>query len=847
MATSILALLSLMLTGYGLYHLFNVRLHWRLNPSVEIGTGFFIASAIVGLTLNLGLFSVEASSKAIALICGVAAALLLVIVGRNRRKEMKKLSIAGSLPKLELILVLISATYLSLILINNMSREVFPWDAFSTWIYRAKAWVLTNQAVEFVVVPLDQWLRGDTSTFTLAAAKYPIAVSAISAFSSAVSGGWSDQLASVPWFFSFFASLLIMVGLVRIQHPESTIIPLIGGALLITVPILHLHGVLAGYADIWVMGTGGMGLASVCVWMERRSTKILWLGVSLLVLGCFWKAEGWLWLSLGSLVILLRCLWHKFDWHLIFGIALITIAAWMLQPVNLGILGVWGIDADQLSLGVFGTVALKPYNPLDDYLTMTVWRGSFLLSVPFYLFSLVLILLLRLRHLYGYVLMGVMVATAHGTIFGLSSYSEYAQIGTAINRVFLQTLPVLVVTITAAVGEGWARISSKAEKSTVAFNYQIGYFSLTTLILAISALPLTVALFSPTTYGPNAYLGDEVHAAEDLRPVSGQLISGVNGHQFRGADIPIGVARVQVESAPWIQPRYLLAETWMAEPETVSFYWINTETPRVHSLPIPVSGHSVIDTAGYPDFWQRPIREMGYLVQPDSFETTALGPITLSNSLFTALPGLFNHWLSPASLNHRLINMSDGHIDAPIAFQSWLSVSFILICLLGALIAAVSPKRRASVFQFIFTGASILWLIGSFMHLNQTISLTTPLLDQREKSLDSVVADGSHLKDLSSRLMSDTAMLRKPILAIGLDERGRFDAQRLPFMLLPMRAASITEAQLANVEANMWDALVVFGQDPSLLTAAVERLTNAKGLKIEHQGHHYVLLKTAAR
>ena len=153
-----------------------------------------------------------------------------------------------------------------------MSRQVFPWDAFTTWMFRAKAWVTTDQAVDFAT--FNEWLVSGAG-FTLPAAHYPISVSAVAAFAAAVSGGWSDQAASIPWFFVMTASALIMAGLCRLQTPNHPFAALAGAALLVTAPLVHWHGVLAGYADIWVMGTSGMGLAGICLWTQRKARSTL--------------------------------------------------------------------------------------------------------------------------------------------------------------------------------------------------------------------------------------------------------------------------------------------------------------------------------------------------------------------------------------------------------------------------------------------------------------------------------------------------------------------------------------------------------------------------------------------
>ena len=53
--------------------------------------------------------------------------------------------------------------------------------------------------------------------------------------------------------------------------------------MLATTPLLHLHGSLAGYADIWVMGTSGMGLTGLCIWSQRQDRELL--AVSFLLFG----------------------------------------------------------------------------------------------------------------------------------------------------------------------------------------------------------------------------------------------------------------------------------------------------------------------------------------------------------------------------------------------------------------------------------------------------------------------------------------------------------------------------------------------------------------------------------
>ena len=847
MAMSFLALLSLTVCGYGLCHRAASRYPLASNSLIEVGLGFFVAAAAVGAILSVSWGSISQSSVVLAGISGVISILIIGSWFAASNSRVLPLNQPARLPKLGASLQAMVAAYLLLILMNNLSREIFPWDAFTTWMYRAEAWVLTQSGADFA--SLNQWLGNDGMGFTVAAAHYPIGVSAVAAFSSSLSGGWSDQVASLPWFFASFASVLTMAGLCRLQHPRSAVIPAAGATALATTPLVHMHGLLAGYADIWVLGTSGMGLAGLCIWTHHRSAGLLGLSFLLLFLGCFWKVEGWLWLALGGAVVAIQALWQRFGASTL-GVILGTLfALWLIQPLHLGTLGLWGINADGIQLGALATISLRPYNPIGDYLTMTFWQGNFLLLVPLYLAALIAILFVAPRRLSGYLLMGAGIIATHGIIFGLSGYSEFAQIGTAINRLLLQTLPVFIITIS-AVASGTAD-ADPPEVSQPVSPRAAGYGVFFTLLTAALALPLTLALLAPGSNATDSGArsdGDRgrVHyPASDLTAVVGTLTEGSRGYRFSGGDIPIGVAKAAMGN-PGMQPRYLVAESWMATPETVSFYWINTETPRVHSVPIEISGQSIIDMADYPDFWQRPIREMGYLVQPSAFETTAVGSLTLTDSLFDALPGLANHWMSPAPLSQRLINMTTGHGRVPISLQSWLTVTFLLILGVALCLGMARHNFRGALRQSLCTGIGLLWLMGSVSHANQAIHLTAPLLTSAAPSALDAAPDGSHLKPIATAILDVADAVEQPVLTLGIDDQGHFDAQRMPFMLLPMSASAVTEPQLAQMSSRLTPTVLVFGQNDAQLNAVAQRIIDNSHWQLQAEGAGYVMLGASA-
>jgi len=844
MILSLLSFIALTVSGMGCCRVIARRANITPNIPIEVGVGFFIAAAATGLTLSVSWLPVSQTSYIILMVICVAAVSTVLLL-------RSKLAIAGKamttdiflISPINFLLLIFILGYLLLVLANNITWGIFPWDAFTTWMFRAKAWVTTDTISEFV--SLREWV-GTTSGFTLPAAHYPISISAIAAFSSALSGEWSGQAASIPWFFAMLASAMIMGGLCHLQAPNNPTLALAGTALLVTAPLVHLHGMLAGYADIWVMGTSGMGLAGICLWTQQRSSSTLAMSVVLLVLGCLWKQEGWLWLIAGGLVALPHWLWQRFAMRGLISLVLLFALLWTLQPLNLGPFGVWGMDNDRLSAGVLGSFGTRPYNPIVDYFDMTVLRGNFLLITPLYLLALAVLSIHNHRRYTGYILTALYLVGIHGVIFGLSGYSRYAEAGTALNRLLLQSLPVLIVTITAALHLAIEHQRTEATALTLRrWPNRLMTGAIVTLVTILS-LPLTLGVFSQANK-PISGVTMQAYPASDLRAVVGTLEKTLHGYQFKAANVPIGVAAIPLPETPVALPRYLVIESWMDQPESLSVYWINGNEPRVHSAPLTLGGHSIVDMATYADFWQQPIQEMGFLVQPEHFNAVAIERVALTDSLFDALPALLHHWASPAALSHRLINTTTGHTDAPVTLHSWLAVALTLMCLLGLCWRVLVPTQSATVTNGIIIGIGVLWLAGSSAHINQSLALRALALWQTSADAQTLSLDGSHLLPLAESIKRDPALSALPILTMGLDQESQFAAQRLPYMLLPTSAAATSERKLTKILGDFSGTVLILATDETRLRASANVLAGIATVQILTSGPGYLMLSTASQ
>ena len=882
MALTVLSFCALTIAGFGFCHALARRIDVTTNAFIHLGLGFFVAVAATGFMVNQAGLPISVVSQAILWVsCGAAALTAVKLIRGRSPTPSAGMPIRSRVCWFNAFCLCFIAGYLVLILLSNMSRPVFPWDAFTTWMFRAKAWVTADQAVDFVT--LNEWLTSG-SGFTLPAAHYPISISAIAAFAAALTGGWSDQAASIPWFFVMAASALIMAGLCRLQVPNRPIAAAVGATLLVTSPLVHWHGLLAGYADIWVMGTSGMGLAGICLWTQSKPRPTLAASLSLLVLGCLWKSEGWLWLMLGCTVVLTVSVWRRLPPWAFVALALIAVSLGLAQPIDLGPLGRWGVTESTLSAGLLGDFNARPYNPAPAFLEMCILQGNFLMLIPLYGIALVTLLIRDAREYSGYLLMALSLTAMHGVIFGLSEYSLYAETSTAINRFLLQNLPVLIVTIT-AIWQSGAPLgdpvknpattapatdptttrqattdleaadpittdpitghpaTAPADRSQDAPRRWLPAVVAGTglIVTLIVALPLTLKLSSLGTPQRAAATTQNVVAAA-LQPMVGDLTASQKGYQFSGANIPVGVASIPLPQRRAIQPQYVVSHVWIQAPGKLSFYWINAEEPGVHSTPLALSGWSILDMSTYQDFWQKPIQEMGFLAKPRDFHQAAIESVTLTDSLLDAMPAMIHHWMTPAPLSHRIINTTTGHVAAPVTLQRVLVVALSLMAGLGLAFWLLAPVSRPVALRGTLLAVSGLWLLGSSAHLNQVSALMQTPTKGAATSAGTVTLDGTHLLPLVTTIKHSPALEAAPMLTASLDGASQFEAQRLPFMALPTSAAAVDAARLGQIAPDFPGTVVLLGKRASQLREKAAELAQVSSLRPLHSGAGYLVL-----
>jgi hypothetical protein len=838
MIFTFIGLATLSLAGFQICRLISSALNAELNLWLKAGAGFFISAALLIQWLSYAPVSLSAASWSAVFVSALAS---LPLFRLTRRPEQA--AISGLLQRKRLspylpsfLLITLIAAHLLLVLASNLTRDIYPWDAFTTWMYRAKVWVLNDEMLNFQGV--NQWLQSGGLGYALPASHYPPSVSAVAAFSSALSSGWDDQSASMPWFFAMLAIGSMMFGVCK-QSGLATLPSLAVLYLLISLPIVGMHGVLAGYADLWMVGTSGMGLAALLLWTQKRQRGALAIGTVLLVVGPCFKTEGWIWLGMGMLFILIHTLWHQRRYAALFCVMAILLAGFRLQSVNFGALGLWGIHEETIHIGPLGQYLLRPYNALPKYFEMIFLRSNFHLLGTLYLLALALLTFINWRASVTHWLMGALIICSQWVIFGLSSYSLYAETGTAINRLLLQFLPVFVLTIAVA----WKVVTETLNQSPS--QAVLGRFAQSAGMIGILLVSLAAPAFILLDWSGNERNDQEASYTPDLlEPVLGKLRRLDNGSlAFTGTPGPVAVAKVRLKSPGSPQPRYVMPNASMLAPGAASFYWINKDEPQVNSYSLDISGPAILDMKSVPAFWQKPVIEMGYLVEKQALGSVQLDTLAVSNAIRPQLlPALMNHWLTPNGISQRSINMVNGHSPSPISWASWAGLAALLGTMLTAAITATTKLRWSDGKLIITTLVALLWLASDLLSLRQLhVTLRPLMIDTTQTEWHMNTGLGEQLPQIAQLITANTSGAMG-VATVSLDQSGDFYAQKLPLILAPQPAVSVSLTRATNLAKTWQGHFILFSSNKALLLKEANSLVAQTRLQIMEQGDDYVFL-----
>jgi hypothetical protein len=324
-------------------------------------------------------------------------------------------------------------------------RPTFPWDAWSAWAVKPKAWFLLGHHVPYV--PMQAWLaHPDQDLRTSGIWDYPELLAWVQIWFASAAGSWNEPLINSVWVGVLAAIGLASYGQWRALGIRAGMAMLLVYGLM-SLPLLDAHAALAGYADIWVAAAFGMSVLCWLRWLRERDPG-QWLLAALFALSLpLIKLEGAVWLLILVAVVILGLLSKRWRWFVLAALVALIAIGMASGGFKLPIFGLGWIHV------AWGQVTIPALGELDLY-----WRPvgsamlSGLLTLPnwhllWYLVPLVIVLRWQ-------VLAIDRAARSLGALFGgcamflfilffFTDASAWAENYTSANRLVLHVVPAV--------------------------------------------------------------------------------------------------------------------------------------------------------------------------------------------------------------------------------------------------------------------------------------------------------------------------------------------------------------------------------------------------------------------
>jgi hypothetical protein len=431
---------------------------WRTaNLPAVLGYGYLLG--ILAVTVLIRLWHVaglELDFWSLAAVLALFAALPLLLPGPSRRESPRRGEPPWPWWRAEnlifaFFLVLVALRFGS-ILLDNVYRPLFSWDAWMNFAPKARVWFELGEIAPYA--SQKDWLRGASleGAFTLGNWQgwdYPATVPLVMLWTALGLDAWHDDLIKLPWVFVGAALGLAAYGQFR-HFGISRHIAMVLVYLLLSIPYVNVHMVLGGYADLWLATALCLGLLALMRWTTTGDKADLILAL-LFAIFCFLiKKPGVIWGGLLLVSTGLAMLPRRIT--LVLGGLFATAAAalWIAGGIDITLpaMGRLRIDAEGIAFPYLGQ------RPLGFTDVSKVFVDSLFLSSNWHLFWYALVVMLplglainpeRLRQAAPFLFIGASVAAFLFIFFMIPRYSREAADLTTLNRALLHLVPSLFV------------------------------------------------------------------------------------------------------------------------------------------------------------------------------------------------------------------------------------------------------------------------------------------------------------------------------------------------------------------------------------------------------------------
>lgn len=705
----LVSLLTPWLAGFFMLRAVEARASHHPHPLRQIAFGFFVGYSLLQLLVlsaNAVLGSVPVVViNATLIIIAVCAHLVYRRLPAAARKSGQTSAQAND-PTLShrkswvfWFFLCLAIVHLSLAAIELVHRPIFPWDAWLSWMYRAKAWFFAGS-----IVPMDaphEWIKGTgNAAYNVAGAHYPTLLPITALWTALHLGQWSETLVNLPVIACGVALAGGMYGLCR-EAGRSPGVSIIAAYLVLSIPLMSTHLSLAGQADTWMAGYAGLGVSACLLGLVRKSTGLFCLGLLLTALSMGAKAEGGVWLFVALSVGAVTWISAYRKWLYVLPLPALALVLWLtgVHFIELPLLGGVGVSDGALHASFLGSHRLERHDVLGDYWQNFFLEGSWHLLWPLLILAAVAMLRRETprERLVVLTFLAAVIAS-QAFIFGFTVQGVWAEDWTAINRIPLHLAPALVFCL--------ALVSPAQRQRRSETSGPVPLIAGTAALLAAGAITLV-------------YLGTgfpgESGTRTDIRAANHRLMMG--GGELRSGQRHItrfdnNVALVSSGPVTIDADAVSLASitTSGSNRNGQNFFWRTASDPEnLKMSQYEGRGTTYLRLGDHPD-WKGNITEIG-LVFYDDGGSLAVGNISVQPDAFsTRLRQVGTEWTqmlpwSQKSLNWLPAGTPKSLVSLPLFLAGWLLISL-------ALLAYASRKQnRHNGLQGAIALSLVAWLV----------------------------------------------------------------------------------------------------------------------------------------
>ena len=713
----------------------------------------------IGLIVSLAVLTLAAGFGAVWVAKFLPAPTPLVLAPATRRERWW----------MALLLALI-ALHLGFAAFELYWRPVYPWDAWQTWLYTAKAWYFSGGPVD-MIPPAHWFAQHEAGTYTVQGDSYPWLVPVQSWWLASMLGDWQENRIVWPALPAAIALGLALWGQAVAATRQRLAGPL-AALLLLSLPLLQTHVSLAGYADLWLAGFSGLGLIAIVRGLLESHRGQWLLGLVSLVLGLLVKHDALIWLTCGLLLVGL--LWKR--------LTITTLLLGGVLLVGAMAFGLWRLDL-QLHTD-FSRYAQFLWLADSWHLLWYLLPGALLLALlpgsPARSTAKVLGLLLAL------------LLASQVLLFGATNAGQW--VGTAASRLLLQVSPLLIFALACLAGAYVAKTTARHwGRST----------------LAVLAGSLGVLLLLGVWLVASAGAGNK--PAADFKAQQLRVIVGPLRHLHSRLELsPAAEGRSIVSTGPVRLDSAALELVEVdidgAAQSKQTLFWRTAASPDelfTRNLVIG-SGQVILSDDSH---WQGQIIEVGLVLYPDSEDSLILRGMRFEAiTPWNLLRLTVNDWLTPRSWTQVSINRTElGDISSlpslPMLAGCWVLFTWIALRLLTGAPPPLRPLLSVALFAWLLL--DVRWLHNSVHQALDTHAHYGNTTDH--EALD--IGDDAAIMALARQARTALGPEPRRVLLVAEDKRDKFALWRLKYALLP-HAARVHNGYLSRRRVTPVDAVI---------------------------------------